>query len=51
MTPREHSILELLGVGQSNKEIARSLRISPETVKSHVNRGRERLREVLGDER
>ena len=36
LTPREHSILELLGHGRSNKEIARSLRISPETVKSHV---------------
>jgi LuxR family maltose regulon positive regulatory protein len=36
LTPREHSILELLGHGRSNKEIARSLQISPETVKSHV---------------
>jgi len=36
LTPRERSILELIAEGQSNKEIARSLGIAPETVKSHV---------------
>jgi DNA-binding CsgD family transcriptional regulator len=36
LSPRERSILELIGQGQSNKEIARQLHISPETVKSHV---------------
>ncbi len=36
LSPREQRILELIGQGQSNKEIARLLRISPETVKSHV---------------
>ena len=29
-------MLELIGEGQSNKEIARTLDITPETVKSHV---------------
>ena len=36
LTPRERSILELIAEGRSNKKIARSLCISPETVKSHV---------------
>jgi transcriptional regulator of acetoin/glycerol metabolism/DNA-binding CsgD family transcriptional regulator len=36
LSPREQRILELIAQGQSNKEIARLLRISPETVKSHV---------------
>jgi len=36
LSPRERNILELIGDGRSNKEIARSLRIAPETVKSHV---------------
>ncbi len=36
LSPRERNILELIGEGRSNKEIARSLRITPETVKSHV---------------
>ena len=36
LSPREQSILELIGQGRSNKEIARQLHISPETVKSHV---------------
>ncbi len=33
---REHNIIELIAQGQSNKEIARGLGITPETVKSHV---------------
>jgi LuxR family maltose regulon positive regulatory protein len=36
LTPRERGILELIAEGHSNKEIARSLAIAPETVKSHV---------------
>ena len=36
LSPRERSVLELIGHGQSNKEIARDLGIAPETVKSHV---------------
>jgi LuxR family transcriptional regulator, maltose regulon positive regulatory protein len=36
LSPRERSIIELIGQGQSNKEIARNLSITPETVKSHV---------------
>jgi LuxR family maltose regulon positive regulatory protein len=36
LSPREGKVLELLGVGQSNKDIARTLSIAPETVKSHV---------------
>jgi len=36
LSPRERCILELIGGGQSNKEIARALGIAPETVKSHL---------------
>lgn len=36
LSPRELHILGLIGQGQSNKEMARFLHISPETVKSHV---------------
>jgi len=36
--PRERAILELIAQGQSNKEIARELGITPETVKSHVKK-------------
>jgi DNA-binding CsgD family transcriptional regulator len=36
LSPRERSILELIGHGLSNKAIARELGISPETVKSHI---------------
>jgi LuxR family transcriptional regulator, maltose regulon positive regulatory protein len=36
LSPRERTILELIAQGQSNKEIARELGITPETVKSHV---------------
>lgn len=36
LTPRECEILELLASGQSNKELARSLGISPNTVKTHL---------------
>src|SRR5271169_5954613 len=36
LSPREISIVDLIGHGQSNKEIARQLGIMPETVKTHV---------------
>jgi len=36
LTARERSVLELVAQGQSNKEIGRSLSISPETVKTHL---------------
>jgi len=36
LTARERGILELVAQGQSNKEIGRTLRISPETVKTHL---------------
>ena len=36
LTPRECEILGLLASGQSNKEIARQLAISPNTAKTHI---------------
>lgn len=36
VTPREYAVLELLARGHSNKEIARVMEISPNTVKTHV---------------
>jgi len=36
LSPRERNILEHIGHGRSNKEIARELGIAPETVKSHI---------------
>jgi LuxR family transcriptional regulator, maltose regulon positive regulatory protein len=36
LSPRERNILEHIGHGRSNKEIARELGIAPETVKSHL---------------
>jgi ATP/maltotriose-dependent transcriptional regulator MalT len=36
LSSREQSILERIGQGQSNKEIAKELSIAPETVKSHI---------------
>lgn len=37
LTAREIQILELIGGGLSNKEIARHLHVSPATVKNHVH--------------
>jgi DNA-binding CsgD family transcriptional regulator len=36
LTPRECEILDLLASGQSNKELARTLGVSPNTVKTHL---------------
>jgi DNA-binding CsgD family transcriptional regulator len=36
LSVRERSILRLIGDGKSNKEIAREINVSPETVKSHI---------------
>jgi DNA-binding NarL/FixJ family response regulator len=38
ISPRELTVLEALAAGQSNKEIARSLGVSPNTIKTHVAR-------------
>lgn len=38
ITEREALVLDLLAEGQSNKEIARAMGISPNTVKTHVAR-------------
>ena len=43
LTPREHDILGRLVSGQSNKELARALDISPNTVKTHLARLYEKL--------
>lgn len=43
LSPRECEILELLASGASNKEIARQLCISPNTVKTHAARVYEKL--------
>jgi DNA-binding CsgD family transcriptional regulator len=36
MSARELEVLELLAAGNSNKEIARQLEVSPNTVKTHI---------------
>lgn len=43
LSPRECEILALLASGRSNKELARALGISPNTVKTHVARIFEKL--------
>ncbi|MDX1516626.1 MAG: response regulator transcription factor [Woeseiaceae bacterium] len=43
ITEREYHVLELLARGCSNKELARRLGISPNTVKTHVARLYEKL--------
>ena len=43
ISPRELTVLEALAAGQSNKEIARTLEVSPNTVKTHVARLYEKL--------
>jgi DNA-binding CsgD family transcriptional regulator len=36
VSDREYEVLQLLASGQSNKEIARQLDVSPNTVKTHI---------------
>jgi len=43
LSPREMDILDRLAAGESNKQIARRLGISPNTVKTHVARVYEKL--------
>lgn len=43
ITKREHAVLEQLASGQSNKEIASVLHVSPNTVKTHVAKLYEKL--------
>ncbi len=43
ISPRELSVLHELAAGRSNKEIARALGVSPNTVKTHVARLFEKL--------
>ena len=43
LTARECEILNLLASGQSNKEMARTLGISPNTIKTHIARVYEKL--------
>jgi DNA-binding CsgD family transcriptional regulator len=43
LSPREVEILEALASGDSNKELARRLGISPNTVKTHIARVYEKL--------
>jgi LuxR family maltose regulon positive regulatory protein len=38
LSRRERSIIEFIAGGQSNKEIARTLGVTPETIKTHVKR-------------
>lgn len=43
LSPRELEIIEALATGESNKEMARRLGISPNTVKTHIARVYEKL--------
>jgi DNA-binding NarL/FixJ family response regulator len=43
ISAREIEVLRLIAVGQSNKVIARTLSISPNTVKTHISRVFEKL--------
>jgi two-component system, NarL family, nitrate/nitrite response regulator NarL len=43
LTPRERKVISLIGDGLSNKAIARTLDISPHTVKSHVRNVMDKL--------
>jgi DNA-binding NarL/FixJ family response regulator len=43
ISPRELAVLQALSAGLSNKEIARELGVSPNTIKTHVTRLFEKL--------
>ena len=43
MTPREKEVVQLIGEGRSNKEIAAEMSIATQTVKSHVRNVMEKL--------
>ena len=43
LSPREVEILDALALGESNKEMARRLGISPNTVKTHIARVYDKL--------
>jgi DNA-binding CsgD family transcriptional regulator len=43
LSPRELEVIEALALGESNKEMARRLGISPNTVKTHIARVYEKL--------
>ncbi len=43
VTRREYEVLELLAKGHANKDIARRLGVSPNTIKTHLNRLYEKL--------
>ncbi len=43
LTPREREILELVALGKSNGEVARTLWISPGTVRKHLENAYEKL--------
>lgn len=43
ITKREHAVLEQLADGKSNKEIAQTLHVSPNTIKTHISRLYEKL--------
>lgn len=43
ISPREHEVLELLAHGHSNREIAETLFVSPNTVKTHLSNIYEKL--------
>lgn len=38
LTDREGTIIVFIGAGRSNKEIARELGVTPETIKTHLKR-------------
>ena len=43
ITKREYAVLEQLANGQSNKQIADALHVSPNTVKTHISKLYEKL--------